>query len=429
MTILIKGVSLGEMRKDIYIENDLIQAIEDSIDRPAQAVLSGAGKAAIPAFINGHTHAAMTLLRGYADDMHLQEWLEKKIWVLEAKMTEEDIYWGAKLACLEMIKTGTTFFNDMYWFWNGTAQAVEDMGIRAAISAVFIDFYDRKKAREQKALNEALLRESRRFSPRIRFTLGPHAIYTVSEDSLRWAAGFARENDLLLHIHVSETKREVDDCVQTHGVRPVEYLERIGFLSPNVIACHGVWLSQTEIRLLKTYGVKVVHNPISNMKLTVGRTFPYSRLRKADVTVCLGTDGCSSNNNLDMLETVKFASLLQKHHLVDSTALPAKEVFEMATVHGAAAFGLNCGKLEVGCLADIALVDLERPELTPHFDLYSDLTYAANGSCIDTLICDGKLLMAGRMVEGEEEIIEGARRAAFDLLRRASQSNGKKIHP
>lgn len=421
MTILIKGASLNGMIKDIYIENNLISAIQDSIDLPTETILSGAGKAVIPSFINGHTHAAMTLLRGYADDMHLQEWLEKKIWVLEAKMTEQDIYWGAKLACLEMIKTGTTFFNDMYWFWKGTARAVQEMGIRAAISAVFIDFFSQEKARKQKALNEELFKESKQFSPRIHFTLGPHAIYTVSEESLRWAADFSRKNDLLLHIHLSETKKEVDDCVQKHGARPVEYLEKIGFLGPNVIACHGVWLSQKEIRMMKRHAVKAAHIPVSNMKLAVGGVFPYEQFREAGVTTCLGTDGCSSNNNLDMLETIKFACLLQKHDRSDSTALPAREAFEMATTQGAKVFGLNCGKIEVGSLADIALVDLIRPELTPHFDLYSDLAYAANGSCVDTVICNGKVLMRGRRVEGEEEVMEGARRAAFDLLKRASQ--------
>ncbi|NIQ38251.1 MAG: amidohydrolase family protein [Proteobacteria bacterium] len=421
MTILIKGASLNGAIKDLYIEGNLIKEIEDSIDRSAEAMISGAGKAVIPSLINGHTHASMTLLRGYADDMHLQEWLEKKIWVLEAKMTEEDIYWGAKLACLEMIKTGTTFFNDMYWFWRGTARAVEEMGIRAAISAVFIDFFNQEKAAEQKALNEELFRESKRFSNRIRFTLGPHAIYTVSEESLRWAADFSRENDLLLHIHLSETKKEVDDCFQKNGVLPVEYLDKIGFLGPNVIACHSVWLSQAEIHKIKQHEVKVVHNPVSNMKLTVGGTFPYEQFRQAGVTTCLGTDGCSSNNNLDMLETVKFASLLQKHQRNDSTALPAKEAFEMATTQGAKAFGLNSGQIEVGSAADIALIDLKKPELTPHFDLHSDLAYAANGSCVDTVICDGKILMKERRVDGEEEILEGARRTAFDLVRRASQ--------
>lgn len=424
MSILIKGVTLNGLKKDIYIRGNLIQKVSDSIALSANIHISGEGKAAIPSFINGHTHAAMTLLRGYADDMHLQDWLEKKIWVAEAHMTEEDIYRGARLACLEMIKTGTTFFNDMYWFWKGTARAVQEMGIRAAISAVFIDFFDRKKAEEQIEINMKLFEESGNFGDRVTFTLGPHAIYTVSEESLKWTAGFARDHGLLIHVHLSETQEEVEDCIRKHGMRPAEYLEKIGFMGPNVIACHGVWLNQKEILLLKKRDVKVVHNPISNMKLAVGKAFPYDRLKTAGVTISLGTDGCSSNNNLDMLESMKFASLLQKYHHKDTTVLPALEAFHMATINGAKAFGLNCGEVKEGALADIALIDLQRPELTPHFDLYSDLAYSGNGGCVDTLICDGKVLMANRRVENEETILEEARRCAFDLIRRASHSNG-----
>ena len=424
MSILIKGATLNGRKKDILIQGNTVQMIADSIGAPAETQISGDGKAAIPSFINGHTHAAMTLLRGYADDMHLQDWLEKKIWVAEAQMTEEDIYCGARLACLEMIKTGTTFFNDMYWFWKGTARAVLDMGIRAAISAVFIDFFDRKKAEEQIEINMGLFEESGKFGDRITFTLGPHAIYTVSEESLKWAADFARANGLLIHTHLSETREEVEDCIRKHGIRPAEYLEKIGFLGPNVIACHAVYLNQKEILLLKKHDVKVVHNPISNMKLAVGKAFPYARLKTAGITISLGTDGCSSNNNLDMLESMKFASLLQKYHCRDTTVLPAREAFQMATINGAQAFGLNCGEIKEGALADLALIDLQRPELTPHFDLHSDLAYSGNGACVDTLICDGKVLMANRRVKDEETILEEARRRAFDLIRRASKSNG-----
>jgi 5-methylthioadenosine/S-adenosylhomocysteine deaminase len=424
VSILIRGVTLNGQQKDILIQGNTIQEIADSIGAPVETQISGDGKAAIPSFINGHTHAAMTLLRGYADDMHLQDWLEKKIWVAEAQMTEEDIYCGARLACLEMIKTGTTFFNDMYWFWKGTARAVLDMGIRAAISAVFIDFFDKKKAEEQIEINMKLFEESGKFGDRITFTLGPHAIYTVSEESLKWAADFARANGLLIHIHLSETQEEVEDCIRKHGIRPAEYLEKIGFLGPNVIACHAVYLNQKEILLLKKHDVKVVHNPISNMKLAVGRAFPYARLKTAGITISLGTDGCSSNNNLDMLESMKFASLLQKYHQRDTTVLPAREAFQMATINGAQAFGLNCGEIKEGALADLALIDLQRPELTPHFDLHSDLAYSGNGACVDTLICDGKVLMANRRVKDEETILEEARRCAFDIIRRASKSNG-----
>ncbi|MDH7500162.1 MAG: amidohydrolase family protein [candidate division NC10 bacterium] len=420
MSILIQGVGLNGERKDIWIRGNRIQRIADRIEEKAEIVISGRDKIAIPPFINGHTHAAMTLLRGYADDMPLQEWLLTKIWPVEAHLTEEDVYWGVKLACLEMIKTGTTFFNDMYWHWRGAARAVAEMGIRAALSAVFIDTFNEEKMKEQIALNERLFAESLEYNPRVIFTLGPHALYTVSEKALRWSAEFAREKDILIHFHLSETREEVQECVKEHGVRPVEYLERLGFLSPNLIACHCIWLHEEEMDLLQAHGVKVVHTPVSNMKLSVGGVFPYVQLRERGLVISLGTDGCASNNNLDMLETAKFASLLQKFHTHNPVVQKAREAFEMLTIEGARAFRLDCGVIAEGKWADIALVDLNQPQMVPHFNTESDLIYSANGSCIDTLICDGKVLMQNRRVEGEEEIIARAREVAFDLVRRAS---------
>jgi 5-methylthioadenosine/S-adenosylhomocysteine deaminase len=418
MTILLQGVLLNGVQKDIFIEGNRIQTVGDRIERAADTVIAGEGKAAIPSFVNGHTHAAMTLLRGYADDMPLKEWLETKIWPIEAHMTEEDIYWGTKLACLEMIKSGTTFFNDMYWHWSGTARAVEEMGIRAAISAVFIDLGDAKKTREQIALNERLYAAREHFGPRVTFALGPHAVYTVSEEALRWCADFARAKGLLIHVHLAETEEEVSRCLEIHGMRPARYLEQIDFLGPHVIACHCVWLNDEDMAILKAHDVRVVHNPTSNMKLAVGGVFPYGELHAWGVITALGTDGCASNNNLDMLETAKLASLLQKFHTGDPVVMPAHEAFEMLTAQGARAFGLESGSLEPGRWADIALVDLNIPTLTPNFHLASDLIYAAAGSAIDTVICDGKILMQGRRVEGEEAIMAKAREAAFALVRR-----------
>lgn len=420
MSIVIKRVRLNGETTDIYIEGNRIKEIGDQLDVKAAEVISGEGKAAVPSFVNGHTHAAMTLLRGYADDMPLKEWLETKIWPVEAHMTEEDVYWGTKLACLEMIKTGTTFFNDMYWHWRGTARAVEEMGIRAAISAVFIDLFEESKAKEQIALNEELYAERDAFGPRVTFTLGPHAIYTVSEEALRWCAAFARAKGLLIHFHLAETEEELKGCLNDHGVRPVRYLEQIGFLGPHLIACHCVWLDEEDMAILKAHEVRVVHNPTSNMKLAVGGVFPYPQLRERGIITALGTDGCSSNNNLDMLESAKFASLLQKFHTGDPVVMPAHEALEMITAQGARAFGLESGVLKVGQWADIALVDLDSPQLTPHFHLASDLIYAANGSCIDTLICDGRILMRDSRVEGEEEIMAKAREKAFDLVKRTA---------
>jgi 5-methylthioadenosine/S-adenosylhomocysteine deaminase len=420
MSILVTGVRLDGQGTDIFIEGNRIKQIGDHLKVKADEVVPGEGKAAVPSFINGHTHAAMTLLRGYADDMPLQDWLQTKIWPVEAHMTEEDVYWGTKLACLEMIKTGTTFFNDMYWHWRGTARAVEEMGIRAAIGAVFIDLFDGSKAKEQMALNEELYAARDEFGPRVTFTLGPHAIYTVSEEALRWCGEFARNKGVLVHFHLSETEEEVQGCLQKHGARPVRYLEQIGFLGPHLIACHCVWLNEEDMAILKAHEVRAVHNPTSNMKLTVGGVFPYPQLRERGIITALGTDGCASNNNLDMLESAKLASLLQKFHTGDPVVMPAHEALEMITVQGARAFGLESGRIEAGRWADIALVDLDHPQLTPHFHLASDLIYAANGSCVDTLICDGRVLMRDGRVAGEEEIVAKAREKAFDLVKRSA---------
>ncbi len=417
MSILIKNILLNNKKKDIYIEENTITEINNKINIDAEFKLDGTDKAAIPSFVNAHTHGSMTLLRGYADDLPLLDWLQNKIWPAEAKLTEDVVYRGAKLACLEMIKSGTTFFNDMYWQYHGTARAVEESGIRSAVSAVFIDLFDETKAKEQVELNKKLFAETKRYGDRVTFALGPHAIYTVSEESLIWASEFAEKNNLILHIHLSETKNEVENCIKEHKKRPVEYLESIDFLGPNVTAAHVIWVNDKEIELLKNYDVKICMCPASNMKLASG-VLPYKKMKKAGLTIALGTDGCASNNNLDMLEEMKFAALLEKLKEKDPTAMPAKETFELATINGAKAFNLNCGKIKEGKLADLLLVDLKNICLNPGHNLISNLVYAAHGDCIDTTICDGKILMENGMVEGEEEIIRKANDVAMELVGR-----------
>lgn len=414
MSILIKNILLNNEEKDIFIEGNKITEINNIINREAEHKIEGKNKAAIPGFFNAHTHAAMTLMRGYSDDLIVMEWLKKKIWPFEAKLTEEDVYWGAKLACLEMIKSGTTFFNDMYWHYHGTAKAVEEMGIRATISAVFIDFFDKKKAKEQRKLNLKIFEETKKYSDRVNFALGPHAIYTVSKESLQWAKEFADKNKCLIHIHLSETKQEVEDCKKNHGKTPIEYLDDMGFLGPNIIACHCIYIDEKEIQILKKNDVKVVLIPTSNMKLSSGVS-PLKQIKKAGLTVSLGTDGCASNNNLDMFEEIKIASILQKLNLMDPTALPAQEVFEIATINGAKSFGIDAGVIEEGKLADLLLIDLNKPFMIPSHNLVSNIVFSANGSCVDTTICDGKILMQNGKVEGEEEIIIKASEIARDL--------------
>ncbi|VGO12180.1 5-methylthioadenosine/S-adenosylhomocysteine deaminase [Pontiella desulfatans] len=408
MGLLIKDVELGGLETDVLIEGNRFKRIGPNLDADGARVVAGRGKAIVPTFVNMHTHASMALLRGYADDLELHDWLTNYIWPLEAKMGEEDIYTGARLACLEMIKSGTTCFNDMYWHYHGVARAVEEMGMRAMLSSVFIDFNDEARAATEREQAAKLFEQQGRYSDRIGFTLGPHAIYTVSEESLRWVKSFADEHGLLIHIHVSETEKEVVDCRALHGLRPVQWLEKIGLLGANVVAAHVIHVDDEEIGILARNQVKVVHNPASNMKLASGR-FPYARLRDAGVHVSLGTDGCSSNNNLCMLEEMKFAALNAKLVHNDPTVLPAAEAFDMATTRGAEALGLDCGRIAEGLLADCMLVDLDNPRLVPGYQLIDDLVYSADSSCIDTVICDGEILMENGRVEGEEEIVADAK--------------------
>ncbi|MFP4285143.1 MAG: amidohydrolase [Desulfovermiculus sp.] len=413
--ILIRRVMLHKQETDVLIQGERFARIGPDLPSKADIVINGQDLAIIPPFFNAHTHAAMTLLRGYADDMELHTWLTRHIWPLEAKIQSHDVYIGAQLACLEMIKSGTVFFNDMYWHLPATARAVEEMGLRAALSSVFIDFNDPKTAAKRWAECQELFAWAQSLSPRIIFALGPHAIYSVSRESLSRVRDFAHQHDLPIHLHLSETAKEVEECQQKHGCRPVRYLEKLGLLGPNLLACHAIWLSQDEMDLLAKYGVHVVHNPVSNLKLGSG-TLAYRSLQERGIPVILGTDGCSSNNNLDMLETMKFASLLAKGSAQDPTLFPAPQAFSAATSSGASAFGLDCGEIAEGRLADCLLIDLKHPQLTPNHNMISNLVYSARGDCVHTTICNGRILMHNRQVEGEEDILAQAREASRRLV-------------
>jgi 5-methylthioadenosine/S-adenosylhomocysteine deaminase len=418
VTILIKGVLLDGAVRDIFIDNGVILEISPSCTRTADKTIDGTGRAALPSLINGHTHAAMTLFRGYADDMPLKSWLEDKIWALESKLTQEDVYWGSKLACLEMIKNGVTVFNDMYWHWEATARAAADMKVRGFINAVFIDMFEEGKAREQIALNRDLYALSKEYEPYATFTLGPHALYTVSRTSLEWARDFSIDKDILIHMHLAETADETHFSQEKYGMSPVEFLDSIGLLSERYIGCHGCALDEADVRILSERGVRLVHMPVSNLKLAVGRVFPHRLIGEAGIPYCFGTDGCASNNHLDILETMKFASLLAKFHTSDPTMLPARQTFDMATRTAADMFRLGEWSIREGLSPDIILIDLARPEFIPNFDIYSDMVYAANGSAVDTVICMGEVLMERRVVPGEEEIMARAAETARALVTR-----------
>lgn len=417
MSILIRDVLLNGRTTDIYVEDNLIAAIGQREE--ADIIIDGRGKACIPGLVNAHTHAAMTLFRSYADDMNLQDWLQNRIWPLEDRLKGEDVYWGTKLACLEMLKTGTTTFNDMYFYMEEAARAVMDMGLRAVLSYGIIDLFDEEKAEAELKATERFIRHVESLKcPRIQAAIGPHAVYTVSRQTLDAVKEMAVEKGLKVHFHLAETEKEVEQSREMYGKGPVKALDEMGFLGPWLVAAHCVWLDDDDMRIMGERHVSAVHNPTSNMKLSTGRALPYEGLKAAGVNLALGTDGAASNNNLDMLEAMKLACLLQKFYTRDPTVLTAEEALHMATLGGAHALGIHAGRIEEGYLADIVLLDLSRPELVPLFNLNSVLAYAANGSAVDTVICDGKVLTRGGRVEGEEEILRKAQEIAVDVVSR-----------
>ena len=415
-SLLIRNTSLQDEVVDILIQGQRFARIGPELQVNADRIIDGRGTAIVPPLFNAHTHAAMTLLRGYADDMELSTWLNSYIWPLEARLQPEDVYIGTKLACLEMIKSGTIFFNDMYWHFQATAQAVLDMGLRAALSSVFIDFNDPNMARKRWEECLDLLAWSQDLPSRITFALGPHAVYSVSRESLCQARDLAQKHGLFIHLHVSETAQEVEDCVQKTGRRPVEYLHDLGLLGPNLLACHALWLSPQEMDLLAENQVTVVHNPVSNLKLGSG-LLPFRALDDRGIKVVLGTDGCSSNNSLDMLESMKYASLLAKGQDHDPTAFPAHQAYAAASSMPAQIFGIDSGTIAEGHLADCLLIDLEQAPMTPSHNLISNLVYSAKPECVHSTICDGALLMHARRVQGEAEILAQARKSAQRLVR------------
>ena len=386
--LLLKGVLLDGRTRNILIEDKRFKDL-DAPDEVADAkVLDASGTAVLPALYNTHTHAAMTLLRGYADDMPLQTWLQDYIWPFEDKLTPADIRRGSEIAAQEMIQSGTVFFNDMYFDVEETIDTVAGSGMRAAIGITVMENHSKSVTKEKK---EFIRHWQDPTGGRIRLVLAPHAIYTVGEKKLRDCAEFAREHGMLLHIHLSETAVEVEDCLREHGTTPVRYLDSIGFLGPDVIAAHCVHVDEGEADILAARGVTVSHCPCSNMKLGSG-VFPYRMLMDAGCRITLGTDGASSGNNLDLREAMKFAALIAKAQ-GDPSLLPAEEVFRWASRAGAEAFGIDAGVIAEGKLADCLLIDLSDIRMQPCHHLVSNFVYSADSRCIKHVICDGKEIL------------------------------------
>jgi len=414
-------------RGSVAIGGDKITAVGKDVEERADTVIDARGKAVLPGLINAHTHLSMTLLRGIADDMPLMEWLEKKIWPIEKNLTAQDCYHGALLGCLEMIKSGTTCFADQYFFMEEVARAVGEAGLRAMLSYGIIELGDLKRRESELRAGEKLVKTCHGAAGgRIQTMFGPHASYTCSPECLTRVKELAKKYKVGIHVHISETQDEVDKIMKEHGKRPVEHLDSIGFLGPEVLAAHCIWLTEREIGIVQKQGVKPVHNPVSNMKTASG-VAPVPEMLAAGIPVALGTDGAASNNSLDMFNEMKFAALLSKVHKLDPVAVPAQVALEMATINGAIALGLqdSIGSLESGKKADIVLVDLQKPHFKPLHSVISHLVYSAVGSDVDTTIVDGKVLMQGRKVLtlDEDKVLREAQKSSDDFLARGA---GKK---
>ena len=417
MSIKIEQVQLNNEIVDVAIRGNMIAGIAPAISGSFDTVIDGSNKLLMPPFYNGHCHAAMTLLRGIADNLELFEWLNNYIWPIEDKLTPQDIYIGSKLAMLEMIKSGTVFFNDMYFSPSETVRAAEEMGIRAAVGMIYIDTTAPGKRNMYMLDNQRLWEQRADFSELITLTLAPHAIYTVHEDSLREIAERSERENLPVHIHLSETLREVEDCLKMHNATPVEYLDKLGLLTERTVAAHAVHLSKKDMDILAERKVTVVYNPCSNYKLSSGR-FHFRSLADRGVRIAFGTDGAASNDSLSMFDEMKFGALGAKNEQNSPVACSAGEIFECATRNGAEAFNINGGIIQGGKVADLMLIDLDTPMMVADHNPVSNLVYAGDASCVSTVICNGRILMHERIVPGEKEIIAEARCTAKELLKR-----------
>ena len=391
---------------DLGVEDGKIAEIRAHVPAAGE----GAPMPVAPAFYNGHTHLAMSLLRGYADDLELMDWLQGHVWPAEAKLTAESVYAGTRLAILEMIRSGTVFANDMYWDEPMVVRAAEEMGIRCAASLHVLETGGPGKNDPRNvAANQALAGLPRDSASRVFAAWAPHAIYTVCEATLKSVAAQAREEGAFLHIHVAETKGEVDVCRREHGGRtPVAYLNDCGVLGPKTIMAHCVHLTDEDIAIIRDTGAVICENQQSNMKLVSG-LFPFRRaVEVGGCRAMLGTDGCASNNSLSMFAEMKCAALAGKIEAGNPTAASAERIYRMATRGGAEAFGIDAGEIRVGAAADFLLLDPKALPLVPGFNRTSDLVYAGETSCVDTVVCMGRTLMKGRRIPGEEEIVAAA---------------------
>ncbi|KOX95150.1 S-adenosylhomocysteine deaminase [Haloarcula rubripromontorii] len=419
------------LRPDLTVERADVLVSQDSgdivaVDEPGTLdgddELDASEGLVIPGLVNAHTHVAMTLLRGLADDKPLDAWLQEDVWPVEAELTPEDIRVGAELGLVEMIRSGTTALSDMYFAVEEIAEAVDQAGMRAVLgfTAVTVGKDDEGARADLEESLDVARNLNGAADGRVRTTFQPHSLTTVGEDYLREFVPKALDDDLSIHLHANETRDEVTPIVDEHEMRPLAYADDIGLLDGDTYVAHGVHVDESEIDLLAETGTGVAHCPASNMKLASGMA-PVQDLLDAGVTVGIGTDGAASNNDLDMFDEMRDAAMIGKLAADDASAVDAGTVVEMATENGAALLGFDSGRIEAGANADLAVIDLDAPHLTPAHDLVSHLAYAVNGSDVRHTVCDGEVLMRDRTVEvfDEAAVRDRASEHAAALVERA----------
>jgi len=412
--ILLKNVFLNHKVCNILIDGNTIAKISDKFSASAEETIDCTDKAILPSFCNTHTHASMMFLRGIGEDKNLFDWLNQDIFPKEAKLKPEHIYPLSRYALLEMIKTGTTCFTDMYFYVSETLKAVQNMGMRAILPYLGMDFFDDKNT--ETAIQQAIqYLEEPVENSKIKKAICCHSVYTCSQKLIQEFAGLAKKYDTYLQIHVSETQKEVDDCLKKYGCRPVELLYKWGVMGPKTLFAHSVYLNDDEIRLVQETGTVLGHCPTSNLKLGSGQ-MPLQKYLDAGLKLTLGTDGVSSNNSLSMISEMKLAALSAKNKADSVLAGKVEDVFQIATKNGFESFGIKAGEIKEGNLADFILVDMNNPFLLPNNNLKSNMIYAADSSCITDVFCDGKAVMRNKVIPYEAQIISDFKRVCSNLL-------------
>ena len=420
-TIITQNEKRGILRGDIRTEGNLILEVGKELKREGEEEIDASGKIAFPGLINAHTHAPMVLLRGYGEDLPLQEWLTKKIWPTEAKLERKDIYWGTMLAALEMVRSGTTCFNDMYIFgMDKMAEAVVESGMRAVLARGMLgnapDRGAEPEFREAVSFAERWMGKHERVKPAI----APHSPYMCDAELLKKSKEWANGKGLQYHMHASETRKEVIDILKVKGERPFEYFDSLGILDARTLLAHAAWVSKREILLAGKRGISVANCPVSNLKLGSGGVCPVPEYVERGANVALATDGAASNNSLNMLETMKFCHLLQSHYYWDPAKVNMQHIWDFATLNGAKALGINAGSIGKGKLADIVLADAHAPNLLPLHEPITSVIYSINPSNITDVFINGEgVLRGGEFAKlDEEKIKEKATETAFDLVNR-----------